>query len=60
MWGVTHEEIVNLRFELQTNVLQIVCHEESIEILQYIVTMFKGRDPEKRKMVNHRDKHLGS
>lgn len=37
MWAVTIEEMQKLRFELNMNFLQLVCHEEAIEILRYMV-----------------------
>ena len=30
MWSVTIEEMQSLRFELNMNFLQLVCHEEAI------------------------------
>ena len=37
MWSVTAEEMQTLRFELNMNFLQLVCHEEAIEILKLMV-----------------------
>ncbi len=50
----------NIRFELSMNFLQLVCHEESIEILRFMVEKFKGDDTAKRAMAKHRDGHIGS
>lgn len=60
MWSVTLEEMQSFRFELNMNFLQLVCHEESIEILKYMVQKFNGEDSAKREMTRHRDSHLGS
>jgi hypothetical protein len=60
MWSVTVEEMQTLRFELNMNFLQLVCHEESLEILKFMVLKFNGQDNAKRAMARHRDNHLGS
>ncbi len=41
------------------NLLQLVCHEEAVSILQYLVTLVIQPDM-KELMVTHRDAHLGS
>jgi len=37
MWAVTPAEMINMRFELNMNFLQLACHEEAIEILKFMV-----------------------
>ncbi len=34
--GVTMKELTTLRFENDMNMLQLVCHEEAVNILEYL------------------------
>lgn len=35
--GVTREEVLNLRFNYDMNLLQLICYDEAIKILRFIV-----------------------
>jgi len=57
---VTKLEMNTLRFEYNMNLLQLVCHEEAINILNYLVLQLENDRAAKKQMVEHRDGHLGS
>jgi ankyrin repeat protein len=42
------------------NLLQLVCHEEAVNILQYLTEELENCNEVKEQMVTHRDSHLGS
>lgn len=44
LWGVTKLEMNTMRFEYNMNLLQLVCHEEAINILNYLVIQLEN-DP---------------
>lgn len=59
--SLTMEEIESFRFDCQMNLLQLVCHEESVSILEYLTQEVLHEFPEKRKeMASFRDDYLGS
>ena len=60
LWGVTKLEMNTLRFEYNMNLLQLVCHEEATNILNYLVLQLENDKAAKKQMVEHRDGHLGS
>ena len=60
LWGVTKLEMNTLRFDYNMNLLQLVCHEEAVSILQYMVTQLENDSETKRLLRSHRDGHLGS
>ena len=49
-----------LRFDYNMNLIQLVCHEEAVNILNYLVGQLEHDSAAKRQMVTHRDGHLGS
>lgn len=50
-----------MRFEYQMNVLQLICHEESIFALDYVTKVILANEPSLRKeLAEYRDAHLGS
>jgi len=52
--------MIHLRFEYNMNLLQLVCHEEAVNILNYLVFRLDSEISLKEEMINHRDSHLGS
>lgn len=58
---VTLDEIRTLRFEYSMNILQLVCHEESETILDWLTKDVLANEPTIRKeLADYRDAHLGS
>lgn len=49
-----------LRFQYNMNLLQLVCHEEAANILNYLYLQLENDNSAKKQMVEHRDGHLGS
>ena len=58
--NLSKKEYLNLRFEYNMNVLQLVCFEEANLILDTMRHKFENDDIAKRAMAQHRDSHMGS
>ena len=54
------QEVSQIRFEYNMNLLQLVCHEEAVQILNYLIIMLDAEVYLKETLVNNRDSHLGS
>jgi hypothetical protein len=52
--------MVTLKFEYDMNLLQLVCHEEAVSILDHLVHELEHEPELKQKMVDYHDSHLGS
>ena len=59
-YGITFVELTTLRFEYNMNILQLVCHEEALEILQYLCQFLAAHEGLRKELTNYRDSHLGS
>jgi ankyrin repeat protein len=55
---VSAEEIIDLRFDYNMNLLQFVCHEHATSIFACITDLLTQE--QRFKMADHRDSHLGS
>ena len=53
-------EYLELRFNYNMNLLQLVCFEEATRILDVIRQKFAQDEESKRQMSSHRDSHMGS
>ena len=58
--NLSKKEYLNLRFDYNMNVLQLVCFEEASLILDTMRHKFANDDIAKRAMAQHRDSHMGS
>ena len=59
--AISLEEVENFRFDYKMNLLQLVCHEESTNILEYLTNEVLRDLPDLRKtLAEFRDSHLGS
>lgn len=55
------EDVKSMKFEYKMNVLQLMCHEESIFTLDYMTKILLANEPSLRKeLAEYRDAHLGS
>lgn len=52
--------MLTIRFHLDMNLLQLVCHEEAVNILAYITYVLQDDPDARHKMAEHRDSHMGS
>lgn len=57
---ITLREMETLRFEYDMNLIQLVCHEEAVFILEHLVKVLEHEPGLKKRMVDYRDAHLGS
>lgn len=57
---LSRKEYLNMRFQQNMNLLQLVCFEEASLILEFIRKQFENDEEAKRQMAQHRDKHMGS
>lgn len=58
--NLTVAEIEQMRFEHKMNFLQLVCHEEALEILKWLTIKLNEFPRIKSLMVQYRDGKLGS
>ena len=57
---LSRKEYLNLRFNYNMNLLQLVCFEEASRILESMRHKFANDDDAKMRMAQHRDSHMGS
>ena len=62
MLDLTNADIKKMRFPGRMNLLQLVCNEGAVKILEHLQKCFTGDEyaADRLQMVNHRDNHLGS
>ena len=58
--NISKQEVMSLRFKNDMNMLQLICSEESIAILDFVRAKFSNDKTSKQKLAQHRDKYIGS
>ena len=58
--NISKQEVMSLRFKNDMNMLQVICSEEAIAILDFVRAKFSNDKTSKQKLAQHRDKDIGS
>ena len=58
--NISKQELLSLRFDNDENILQVICAEEAIAILDFVRSKFASDLPSKRKLAKHRSKGKGT
>ena len=51
---------MSLRFQNDMNILQLICYEEAVAILDFVRAKFVNDLPSKRKLAQYKDQVAGS